>query len=329
MTRLVFTCGDINGIGPEICVKTFNNIFNPRKRQIIFLCPQNVFLRTIQRESIRFSYQLISQNSLEIIDRKKVTVIDIGNYQQTPGKPTSESGLASYNAIIDAVKLSRSGFADAIITAPISKTAFKLAGINFSGHTELLAHLTKSKKFMMLFLSKKMICGLATIHVPLKKVSSLLTKNKLVESANILIRALQNDLGMKAPKIAVLGLNPHAGENGNIGFEENKVIIPALKSWRRTKNYEGPFVPDAFFGNHSYMNYDAILGMYHDQVLIPFKMLNFSKGVNFTAGLSIVRTSPDHGTAFDIAGKGIAIPDSMIESVYWAEKIVKNRKNLQ
>ncbi|MDQ7816924.1 MAG: 4-hydroxythreonine-4-phosphate dehydrogenase PdxA [Melioribacteraceae bacterium] len=328
MTRLVFTCGDINGIGPEICVKTFNKIFNPRKRQIIFLCPKNVFLRTIQEKSIKFTYQIVSQNSLEIIDHKKVTVIDIGNYKQSHGKPTKESGLASYNAIIDAVKLTKSGFADAIITAPISKTAFKLAGKNFSGHTELLARLSKSKKFMMIFLSKKMICGLATIHVQLKKVSSLLSKKKLIESANILLDTLQNDLGIKTPKIAMLGLNPHAGENGNIGSEENKILIPVVKSFRRSK-IEGPFVPDAFYGNHCYKNYDAILGMYHDQVLIPFKMLNFSKGVNFTAGLSLIRTSPDHGTAFDIAGKGTAQPDSMIESVHWAEKIFKNRKNLR
>lgn len=328
MIRLVFTCGDINGIGPEICVKTINRIFNPRRREVIFLCPQNVFLKTIKKESVKFSYQIISQNSFEIIDKKKVTVIDIGNYNQLPGKPTKESGKASYSAIINAVKLIKTGLADAIITAPISKTSFKLAGINYSGHTELLARLTKSRKFMMIFLSRKMICGLTTIHVPLKKVSSLLKINKLVESGNILISTLQNDLGIKAPKIALLGLNPHAGENGNIGTEEKNVFVPAMKLLGCAE-IDGPFVPDAFFGTHSFKNYDAVLGMYHDQVLIPFKMLNFNQGVNFTAGLSIIRTSPDHGTAFDIAGKGKARPDSMIESVYWAEKIFTNRKNLR
>lgn len=328
MIRLVFTCGDINGIGPEICVKTIDRIFNPRRREIIFLCPKNVFLKTIRKESVKFSYQIISQNSFEVIDKKKVTVIDIGNYRQNFGKPTKESGKASYSAIIDAVKLIKKGFADAIITAPISKTSFKLAGIKFSGHTELLAGLTKSKKFMMIFLSKKMICGLTTIHVPLKKVSSLITKNRLFESAKILIRTLQNDLGIKSPKIALLGLNPHAGENGNIGTEEKNVIVPAMKLLSGA-NVDGPFVPDAFYGNHNFKNYDAVLGIYHDQVLIPFKMFNFNLGVNFTAGLPIIRTSPDHGTAFDIAGKGVARPDSMIESVFWAEKIFTNRKNLR
>lgn len=325
MVRLVFTCGDINGIGPEICLKTFNKIYNPRKRQIIFLCPANVFHNAIKIVKPEFQYQVISNSSVEIIDKAKVTVIDSGNAQQSTGKATKTSGRISYNAIIDSVKLVKAGFADVLITAPISKKAFQLAGIHFPGHTELLASLSNTKKYMMLFISKKMKCGLVTIHSSLKNVHRLVTKEKLTDSINTLIKSLSNDFGISEPQIAILGLNPHAGENGNIGNEETKIISPVIKS-HKGKNVFGPFVPDAFFGNHLYNKFDAVLGMYHDQVLIPFKMLNFNSGVNFTAGLPFVRTSPDHGTAFDIAGKGIASEESMIQSAFWAEKIFMNRK---
>lgn len=325
MVRLVFTCGDINGIGPEICLKTFNKIYNPRKRQIIFLCPANVFHNAIKIVKPEFQYQVISNSSVEIIDKAKVTVIDSGNAQQSAGKATKTSGRISYNSIIDSVKLVKAGFADVLITAPISKKAFQLAGIHFPGHTELLASLSNTKKYMMLFISKKMKCGLVTIHSSLKNVHRLVTKEKLTDSINTLIKSLSNDFGISEPQIAILGLNPHAGENGNIGNEETKIISPVIKS-HKGKNVFGPFVPDAFFGNHLYNKFDAVLGMYHDQVLIPFKMLNFNSGVNFTAGLPFVRTSPDHGTAFDIAGKGIASEESMIQSAFWAEKIFMNRK---
>jgi 4-hydroxythreonine-4-phosphate dehydrogenase len=325
MVRLVFTCGDINGIGPEICLKTFNKIYNPRKRQIIFLCPANVFLKTAQIVKPEFQYQVITKSSFEIIDKLKVTVIDRGYAKQTVGKATKTSGRVSYNAIIDSVKLVQSGFADVIVTAPISKHAFHLSGINFPGHTELLAKLSNAKKFMMLFVSKKMKCGLATIHLSIKNIHNSVTKKNLTNSINTLKNSLRNDFGISEPQIAVLGLNPHAGEDGNIGNEENKIISPVIKS-HKDKNVFGPFVPDAFFGNHLYSKFDAVLGMYHDQVLIPFKMLNFNSGINFTAGLPFVRTSPDHGTAFDIAGKGIASEESMIQSAFWAEKIFMNRK---
>ncbi|MEW6506205.1 MAG: 4-hydroxythreonine-4-phosphate dehydrogenase PdxA [Bacteroidota bacterium] len=327
MVRLVFTCGDINGIGPEICLKTFNRIFNPRKRQIFFLCPKNVFNKISQVIPPGFRYQIITKSSFEIIDKSKVTIIDSGDALQTVGRPTKVSGKLSYNAIIDSVNLVQSNFADAIITAPISKQAFKLAEIKFPGHTELLAKLSHSKNFMMLFISKKMKCGLATIHLPLNKVSQSITKEKINDSLITLCKTLKNDFAITEPKIAVLGLNPHAGENGNIGNEENKIIIPVINSIKNVNAF-GPFVPDSFFGNHLYKKFDAVLGMYHDQVLIPFKMLNFNLGVNYTAGLPFLRTSPDHGTAFDIAGKGIASEESMVQSVYLVEKILMNRRKI-
>lgn len=177
----------------------------------------------------------------------------------------------------------------------------------------------------MLFVSKKMKCGLTTIHSSIKNVHRLVTKKRISDSIITLNNSLKNDFGISKPQIAILGLNPHAGEDGNIGNEENEIISPVIKS-NNDKNVFGPFVPDAFFGNHLYSKFDAVLGMYHDQILIPFKMLNFNTGVNYTAGLPFVRTSPDHGTAFDIAGKGIASEESMIQSASLAEKIFMNRK---
>jgi 4-hydroxythreonine-4-phosphate dehydrogenase len=218
--------------------------------------------------------------------------------------------------------------ADAMITAPVSKTAFKMAGVTSPGQTELLAHLSRSKKFMMVFLSGKFICGLVTIHEQIKNVSKLISKSSVRNSIMILHNTLKSDLGIKRPKIAVLGLNPHAGEGGRIGSEEIDHISPAVKSFKEF-NVEGPFVPDAFFANQMFNIYDAVIGMYHDQVLIPFKMMNFNSGVNFTAGLPVIRTSPDHGTAFDIAGKGIADPGSMLEAVYLSEKIIMNRRRIK
>ncbi|MCH8170074.1 MAG: 4-hydroxythreonine-4-phosphate dehydrogenase PdxA [Bacteroidetes bacterium] len=213
-----------------------------------------------------------------------------------------------------------------MLTAPISKTALSIAGINYPGHTEMLADWCNVDDCAMVFLSDKMKSALVTIHSSIKNITKEITITKLTSSFEIIIRTLQNDFLINEPKIAVLGLNPHAGENGIIGNEEKEIIIPSINSSKYKKYLFGPFSPDAFFAKHNYKDFDLVLGMYHDQVLIPFKMLNSGKGVNFTAGLPIVRTSPDHGVAFDIAGKFVADESSMLEAFYFAEKIVNNRK---
>ncbi|MEJ5350003.1 MAG: 4-hydroxythreonine-4-phosphate dehydrogenase PdxA [Melioribacteraceae bacterium] len=322
MIKLAFTCGDINGIGPEIIIKTINTITSISGKKIIVFIPKNVFKKTTEIIKPEFEFEITNKEHID--ENKKVIIFDIGNFRQSFGKPTSDSGKAAFKSINKALNFAKAKKVDAIITAPISKLSFNLAKINFPGHTELFAEFTRTKNFMMTFLSDKMICGLVTIHHPIKKVSKLITQKKLRQSIEILYNTLKNDLGKENPKIAVLGLNPHAGEEGLIGDEELEIIKPVIKSYSR-KNVEGPFVPDAFFGLHKYESYDAVLGMYHDQVLIPFKMMNFNFGVNYTAGLPIVRTSPDHGTAFDIAGYGIANPSSMIEAVKWAELIIRKR----
>ena len=302
MRKFVFTCGDINGIGPEIVIKTLNKICKNKKEQFFFVCPANVFNETIQFIKPKFKYEIVNKADKNLIT--PVQVIDIGNSVIIPGKATSVSGRIAFKSIEYGFELTSNKITDGLITAPISKTAFNLAGINFPGHTEMLAKWSGTKDFIMMFLSKKMNAALLTIHQPLEKVPQLLTKDLINRSLKIISSSLKNDLNIPKPRIAVLGLNPHAGENGLIGKEEEEIIKPVLKSFKQFA--EGPFSPDAFFASKKYEKYNLILGMYHDQVLIPFKMLNFSSGVNFTAGLNIVRTSPDHGVAYDIAWKNKA-----------------------
>jgi len=323
MNSFAFTCGDVNGIGPEIVVKTLNKISPKLKQKLIFICPKNVFENLASTITINFSYKIVSTIP-DFIDKLDVIILDIGYCKISPGKVTKSAGYTSYKSIVTSCELAKKGIVDSIITAPISKHAFIKAGINFPGHTELLADFFKVRKFSMMFVSKKMKAALATIHIPIKKVSNQLTSRKLESVIGTIRLSLKMDFDISNPKIAILGLNPHAGESGNIGIEEIKVIEPLLKKYG---DYVfGPFVPDAYFGNKLFNNFDCTIGMYHDQVLIPFKLLNYNRGVNFTAGLPIVRTSPDHGTAFDIAGKGIAKEDSIVEAFMYAKLIVNNRK---
>ena len=183
------------------------------------------------------------------------------------------------------------------------------------------------KNSAMMFLSKKFNAVLLTIHTPIKKVPSLINEHLLKNKFDLILETLNKDFKVSSPKIAVLGLNPHAGENGIIGSEEEKIIKPFMKDYSKRKYFFGPYSSDAFFGMKMYLNFDMVVGMYHDQILNPFKLLNFNRGVNFTAGLPIVRTSPDHGTAFDIAGKGIADESSMVEAYRYAELILNNRNS--
>lgn len=322
MGTFVYTCGDINGIGPEIVIKAINKIPPSKFRNVIFICPKNIFTNTIKIVKPTFNF-FISKEIPNNLSGDKVLVLDIGNKKQNIGMDTAVAGRVSYNAIKQACKLCDNSLGDAIITAPISKLSFELAGITFPGHTELLADYFGVKDFSMMFISNKFKAGLVTIHVPLKNVPKLLTTKNLNKTINVIRKSLVEDFGISKPQIALLGLNPHAGEKGKIGLEEIKIIEPIMKTHREF--LFGPFVPDAYFGNHLYKNYDCTIGLYHDQILIPFKLLNFNSGVNFTAGLPIVRTSPDHGTAFDIAGKGVANAQSIIEATKLAALIVKNR----
>ncbi len=322
--KYAFTCGDINGIGPEIIVKSLLEI-DLSNNLVVVIIPEKIIVDEIEKNN--FDFEINYVNSAKEIENYEsgLIVFDIPCKQQDLGCATKESGLVSFNSINIAIELAAAKIVDAIITAPISKLAFSLAGINFPGHTELLSSKTNSKDHVMMFLSEHFHCALATIHEPISNISKLLTVERLTNVFSTVYFTLKNDLQITKPKIAVLSLNPHAGEKGKIGNEEIEIIEPAIRNFNY-KNLKGPFVPDAFFGMNLQNKYDCIIGMYHDQVLIPFKMLNFNSGVNFTAGLNIIRTSPDHGTAFDIAGKGIADPKSFVEAIKWAAQIIENRR---
>jgi 4-hydroxythreonine-4-phosphate dehydrogenase len=261
-----------------------------------------------------------------VLDKNIVLVLSTQNFPQKIGEPTESSGIASYTAMEAAFKIAQNKTADGIITAPISKTAIKMAGVNFPGHTEMLAEWSGQKNFVMMFLSKKMNAALFTIHESIASAVKILSKELILTKLKVIEDSLINDLQIKFPKVALLGLNPHAGEGGLMGEEEEKIIKPAIKEFKGKSILSAPYSPDAFFASGAYKKFDVVVGMYHDQVLIPFKMLNFNSGVNYTAGLPIVRTSPDHGTAYDIAGKNVADPSSMMHAYFYADKIVKNRK---
>lgn len=324
MTRVVFTCGDVNGISPEIALKAFNNIFNKKHNNtIIYICPANVFKHYYDLTSSSFQYKIIQDNKYSKVH---LNLLPLKDTKLKLRYPTKSSGKTSFQSIMKSLELIQNDFADVLITTPISKEAFNLANIDFPGHTELLAKNENSQDYIMMFLSDKIKAGLLTIHNPISEVSNLIKKENIIKAIKLFNRTANQDLNISNPKIAILGLNPHAGENGLIGSEEKKFIIPAIKFLQNKVNVFGPFVPDAFWGNRLYLKYDLILGMYHDQILIPFKLLNFNNGVNFTAGLKLIRTSPDHGTAYDIAGLNKADESSLLQSYKYAIKIFQNRK---
>jgi 4-hydroxythreonine-4-phosphate dehydrogenase len=321
----IFTCGDINGIGPEIVVKTLNRIGNRKGKRFIFICPGNVFRKFSSEINPGISFNTVK--NIDAIADHKITLFDTGTFRLNTGRPTAVSGKAAYLSLEIAAELLKRKSADALITAPISKEALNEAGYHYPGHTEMLAKWFDTQNFVMMFLSKKLKAALATIHKPLSEIPSLINSSLLEAVTDVVIKSLKNDFNIPSPSVGVLGLNPHAGESGLIGNEEVKVITPFLKKYRQRKYLSGPFSPDAYWGNRVYEKFDLTLGMYHDQVLIPFKLLNFSKGVNFTAGLPVVRTSPDHGTGFDIAGKNKANENSILEAFNFADFILENRYN--
>jgi len=326
MDKIVFTCGDINGIGPEIAIKTLNELVSHKtKSGFYFVIPENVFQKVIKLVKPAFSYDIISNiNNSE--SNNFVTVIALPAAKMKTGFATRESGIAAFNSLKVSFNLLKKEFADAVVTAPVSKTAMGLVGLKYPGQTELFAHWSGTSDYMMMFVSNNINVALSTIHVPLKSVAGLIGKEYLIQKLKLIKHTLKIDFGIGNPKVAVLGLNPHAGEGGLIGKEESKDIIPAIKAANKFMSVEGPFSPDAFFASRRFIDFDLTLGMYHDQVLIPFKYLNAGRGVNYTAGLPVIRTSPDHGVAYDIGWKGIADNSSMLHALKVAKKIIKNRK---
>jgi 4-hydroxythreonine-4-phosphate dehydrogenase len=323
------TLGDFNGIGPEVTLKALQS-------PAVYQCCRPVLVGSLEvyewyAGKLRMKVMFRETEQLPFSRTSGVyPVLPTRHYhipRIIPGRLSEEAGAYAVEAIRQCTDYCLNGRLDALVTAPLSKKAMEMAGYDFPGQTEMLTQFTGSRQVMMMLVADKFRVGLATVHIPIKDVAKNITIPKLSEKFAVINTSLQRDFDISTPKVAVLGLNPHAGENGMLGSEEQEIIAPAIRKARRTKQIvDGPFPADGFFGRKMHNNYDAILAMYHDQGLIPLKLAGFEKGVNYSAGLKIVRTSPDHGTGFDIAGKGIADPGSMIEAIKLAAQISINRK---
>jgi 4-hydroxythreonine-4-phosphate dehydrogenase len=332
---LAITIGDFNGIGPEIALKTAGHPLINKLCTPILVGPLSVFEQSAKDCRLRLQFLKIPLPLPEQIARKAraartALLVDIGDGIGADiryGTPTKASGKSAGASVERAVELCVQGKLDALVTAPSSKEALNAAGYSFPGQTEMIALLSHSQQVAMMLVSPVMRVGLVTIHTALRNVASQISKDKIVEKILIIDKSLKMDFRIKKPRLAVLSLNPHGGEKGLIGSEDDEMTAPALAELNaQGVRAEGPFPGDAFFGRHAYRDYDAIVAMYHDQGLIPLKMSSFEIGVNFSAGLKIVRTSPDHGTAYNIAGKNKANISSMLEAAKLAIKILRNRR---
>ncbi len=325
---VAITVGDFNGIGPEVTLKSIRHPAVQKVCQPLLVGPAEVFLYYSEKLKLRLQFAPYDETA----SRKgsKATLILESSLLSAdaivPGELSKEAGRAAATAIEFGVQAVQTGFAHAIVTAPVSKQALHLADVNFPGQTEMVQHLSGSARVAMMLVSETMRVGLVTIHIPISGVAERISRHLLREQIEIIYEALRVDWKIRSPKLAVLGLNPHASEGGEIGSEDLTVVLPVVKEFQQQRvRIEGPFPADSFFGTYKSGTYDAIVAMYHDQGLIPLKMSSFGKAVNISAGLNIVRTSPDHGTAFDIAGKGIANPGSMIEAIRLAALVATNR----
>ncbi len=324
--RIAISIGDYNGIGPEVVLKTLSDIDLDVLTPVILSSGEVVdFYSNLLKLSLPFNHikkrKHIEDGAVNVLESYKKEVA------LNPGELSRRSGKHSMQAVEAGIKLCMKKKADALVTAPISKEAIHLAGYDVPGHTEFLADKTGSSDYMMMLVNDGLRVGLATIHIPLRKVVPRLSEASVLRYIRIMNSSLRKDFFIDEARIAVLGVNPHAGDGGIIGNEEMEIISPALQKARFNNiNVEGPFAADGFFGNRTYKEFDGILAMYHDQGLIPFKTLSFGAGVNFTAGLPMIRTSPDHGTAFDIAGKNKARPDSFRSALELAVELADNRK---
>jgi 4-hydroxythreonine-4-phosphate dehydrogenase len=326
--KIGITIGEINGIGPEIILKALsNNTLIKSFTPVIYGSSKVLSYYKNTLEEIKFNYQQVSDPSKA--QYGKINVINCWEEEVaiTPGKASAGGGKYAFLALERAVKDLKENHIDALVTAPINKESMKMANFGFPGHTEYLESTIGSVTSLMMMVSEDLKVGLVTNHLPLHDVASKITKEQILKKINVLNESLIRDFDKERPIIAVLGLNPHAGDNGAIGEEEEKIIKPAIIEAKKSGIMVfGPYSSDGFFGSGQFKKVDAILAMYHDQGLIPFKALTFGSGVNFTAGLNVVRTSPDHGTGFDIVGKDLASPDSMRTAIFSAIEISRNRK---
>jgi 4-hydroxythreonine-4-phosphate dehydrogenase len=325
--RIGITLGDVNGIGPEVVIKALAdsrvlNMITPvvyGSTKAISFYKKQLNIEDLHYSQVRTKGQL-SPKTINVVNCWEETL------EIVPGKGSQLAGKAALIALKTACEELKEGSIDALVTAPIDKSTIHSDEFPFAGHTEFLTQYFGAAESLMFMVSDTLRIGLVTEHIPIKDVAATITREKIEAKLLIMERALKKDFGIGKPKIAVLGLNPHAGDNGLIGQEDETTIKPAVADSRNKGRLTyGPFPADGFFASGAYTKYDAILAMYHDQGLLPFKTIAFEEGINFTAGLSIVRTSPDHGTAYSLAGKNQASELSMRMAIYRAADIFKSR----
>lgn len=325
--KIGITHGDINGISYEVILKTLadpkiiSNIV-----PIIYGSPK---VLAYYKKAFNNNSQVISINTSEEAKARHINVLNCNSedIKVEIGKSTEMAGLAAYQALEKAVQDLKNKNIDLIVTAPINKKNIQAAGFNFPGHTEFFAKEFNSENHLMILMNDIIKIGVVTGHIPITQVASTLTIKLIKDKITILNKSLKNDFLIRKPRIAVLSLNPHCGDEGLIGNEEENIIIPAIQQAKEENILAfGTYPADGFFGAALYKKFDAVLAMYHDQGLAPFKVIAFEDGVNYTAGLPIVRTSPAHGTAYDIAGKDIASEQSFRSALYKAIDIFNNRK---
>lgn len=325
--RIGISIGDINGIGLEVILKALNH------NGILNLCTPVIYgsSKIVSYHKNIVGLDDFSFSTTKGADRLRKGAVNVVNCWQddvsiTLGKLSDSSGKYAKISLEQAVIDLKNGYIDALVTAPINKKAMQNANFEFPGHTEFLANAFEVKNNLMFLVNDTLRVGLVTNHLPLKDVPAAITKEAITKKLNLLHDSLKVDFGIGKPKIALLALNPHASDDGVIGDEEENIIRPVvIEAKKNGLLVMGPFPADGFFGSSQYRKFDGILAMYHDQGLIPFKALSFGEGVNFTAGLPIVRTSPDHGTAYEIAGQNKANPSSFRQAIFLAIEVAKNR----
>ena len=322
-----FTCGDLNGIGLELIIKSLSD-----SRMLDFMIPvvfaNNKSINFYRKSLPEFNLNFAVLNDLSKINPKQVNVLNCWEEEVeiTPGELTAIGGKYALSSLEKAVEALKQKTIDGIVTAPIHKKNIQSDAFNFSGHTPYLQHAFGNTENLMLLVADNIRMALVTEHVTIGDIAKHITKDKIKQKLAILHSSLQKDFGVYKPRIAVLALNPHAGDEGLIGKEEIEIIQPAIKESKQNILVFGPYSADAFFARGAHEKFDGVLAMYHDQGLIPFKSLAFGEGVKFTAGLPIVRTSPDHGTAFDIAGKNKADASSFTASIFECVRIIHARQ---
>ncbi len=329
--KIGITAGDINGVGLEVIIKVLAD-----KR----ICDQCTPIIYVNSKVLVYHKNIVENNSFNFNAAKNVKSIQEGkinvincfadNVNINLGEATSEGGSCAQKSLEAALYDFNNGDLNAIVTAPINKKAMQMAKFPYPGHTEFFTDQYDVSDSMMFMVDDELRVGLVTNHLPIKDVAEQVTREKVQQKLNIMYSALREDFGVVKPKIAILGLNPHAGDGGAIGNEDEDMIRPlVIDAKKKGRFVNGPYPADGFFGSGMYKKFDGILAMYHDQGLIPFKSLAFGSGVNFTAGLPLVRTSPDHGTGYDIVGKNQADPSSLRAALFTALEIVKNRQEFK